>query len=108
MARPAVSARSADGTVVFLGDLPRGLIMPSLPGALCAASGQDPDLWHPAHGNRAAAMRARQICQRCPVRESCLKWALDANEGHGIWGGTTPRERVKIRKRANDPRGAAA
>lgn len=108
MARPAVSARTADGAVVFLGDLPRGLMMPDLPGALCAAPGQDPDLWHPANGNRAGAERAKQICQRCPVREGCLAWALQAHEEHGVWGGTTPRDRRKIRRGKTDPQGVAA
>jgi WhiB family redox-sensing transcriptional regulator len=95
--------------VVFLGTLPRGIVLPELPGALCAAAGQDADLWHPANGNRAGAQRAKAICGLCPVRQECLEWALQVNEEHGVWGGTTPLERRKIRRdRAQDRQGAAA
>jgi WhiB family redox-sensing transcriptional regulator len=109
MARPGTAARTATGEVVFLGRLPRGLMLPHLPGALCAKAGQDADLWHPANGNRVDAERAKAICERCPVRQRCLEWALEANERHGVWGGATPLERNKIRRdRARDPQGAAA
>jgi WhiB family redox-sensing transcriptional regulator len=44
---------------------------------------------------------ARAICARCPVREPCLELALAPMEGglvFGIWGGTSARERVRLRK----------
>ena len=31
----------------------------------------------------------RQLCRAGP----CLAWALRAGDCHGVWGGTTPRER---------------
>ena len=34
----------------------------------------------------------------CPLLEQCLEFALENNERFGIWGGTTPAEREKIRK----------
>ncbi|PRY54697.1 WhiB family redox-sensing transcriptional regulator [Knoellia remsis] len=39
---------------------------------------------------------AKRICQRCPVIQECLEHALQT-EAHGIWGGTTPAERGRIR-----------
>lgn len=99
MARPAISARTETGELVFLSTLPKGVTFPYLPDALCAAVGQAPDLWFPAHGNRAAAERAKAICAGCPARTPCLKWGLK-NEKHGVWGGTTPRERAKMRRDA--------
>ncbi len=36
---------------------------------------------------------AKQFCQRCPVRDDCLDYALATNQTDGIWGGTTGRER---------------
>lgn len=39
---------------------------------------------------------AKKICAWCPVRAQCLKYALDAEEEHGVWGGTTPAERKRI------------
>ena len=34
------------------------------------------------------------LCAACPVRRECLEHALAVPERHGIWGGTTPAERV--------------
>ena len=69
--------------------------------ALCAQT--DPDLWYPELGGHAQAAIARRICGICPVRAECLDYALagaDTWNGFttGIWGGTTPRERARIRR----------
>jgi WhiB family redox-sensing transcriptional regulator len=40
--------------------------------------------------------RARAICERCPVREPCLAYALRIREPHGIWGGLDERERAEM------------
>lgn len=57
---------------------------------LCTQVG-DPDLWFPAKGgNPKAAIR---VCQRCPVSEQCLQYALDNHCYEGIWGGFTPNSR---------------
>jgi WhiB family redox-sensing transcriptional regulator len=51
---------------------------------------------------------ARQICQRCPVREDCLAYAIDGAERFGIWGGLTERERRRLRLSARqEPRGTS-
>ena len=39
---------------------------------------------------------AKAMCRRCPVRQVCLGHAL-RHESFGVWGGTTPSERDKIR-----------
>ena len=41
---------------------------------------------------------AKSICQRCPVAEPCLEFALLTNQDSGIWGGTSEDERRKLRK----------
>lgn len=38
--------------------------------------------------------RALAVCERCPVRDDCLRHAVDNNERYGIWGGLTDRERL--------------
>jgi WhiB family redox-sensing transcriptional regulator len=43
---------------------------------------------------------ARAICMKCPVIDKCLKVGLF--EEHGIWGGTTPEQRRKIRRYEQD------
>lgn len=48
--------------------------------------------------------RAREICDGCPVRVECARFALAIGEEHGFWGGMTDRERIKVLRR---PRVAA-
>lgn len=35
----------------------------------------------------------------CPLLEQCREFALVNNERFGIWGGTTPEERIELRKK---------
>ncbi len=41
-------------------------------------------------------------CERCPVRQDCLEYAL-AHESrdtrYGVWGGTTPLQRQRLGKK---------
>lgn len=48
----------------------------------------------------AATEEARDICNDCPVRRECLKFAIqnpDLTE-YGIWGGLTPSEIKRLRR----------
>jgi len=46
---------------------------------------------------------AKRICASCPVKEPCLEYALDYRIDHGVWGGTSERQRRRIlRKRGTD------
>ncbi|HUJ64208.1 MAG TPA: WhiB family transcriptional regulator [Acidimicrobiales bacterium] len=40
--------------------------------------------------------RAKAICSTCPVRRSCLEYALRIKEPHGIWGGLNEVERRSL------------
>jgi hypothetical protein len=51
----------------------------------------DPETFFPAPNEAADAAVA--LCRTCDVQGSCLAWALDVGDCHGVWGGTTPRER---------------
>lgn len=48
---------------------------------------------------------AKRICGRCPVRSACLRYALDAREQFGVWGGLGEKERRAILGLAGDDRG---
>lgn len=61
--------------------------------------GLDPNWWFPTQGQPTE--QARQICQGCPVRQACLSAALADPTLSGIWGGTTGRERQRIRSRTS-------
>ena len=39
----------------------------------------------------------QDTCRHCPMIVQCRDWAL-RHEEYGFWGGTTPRERVALRR----------
>ena len=41
---------------------------------------------------------ARRICDTCPVKDECLEYALRNRIDHGVWGGTSERQRRRILK----------
>lgn len=47
----------------------------------------------------AAANQARRMCRRCPIEAECLTDALLHDERYGVWGGTSGRQREKLRTR---------
>jgi WhiB family redox-sensing transcriptional regulator len=51
----------------------------------------DPETFFPVP--LAPADAAIGLCGRCPVAGACLAWALSVGDCHGVWGGTTARER---------------
>lgn len=67
-------------------------------GASCA--GIDTDVFYPnqdVFSTEELAM-VKRVCTECPVMEACLEWAL-VHERYGVWGGTVPVERQRIRRR---------
>lgn len=46
-----------------------------------------------------AALRARELCGRCPHQQECLEWALETRQRYGFWGGASPGEREALRRR---------
>ena len=42
---------------------------------------------------------ARRICATCPVQAPCLEYALRNRVDHGVWGGTSERERRRIARK---------
>lgn len=42
---------------------------------------------------------AKAVCVGCPVRLECLEHALVRNIRHGVWGGTSERERRQFRRK---------
>jgi len=53
------------------------------------------DLWFPEKGDMAR--EAYAICRRCPVKDECLDHAMRIPKLRGIWGGTTEKERSRMR-----------
>ena len=57
----------------------------------------DPEVFFPEKGG--STIEAKRICARCPVEIECLEYALVNDERFGVWGGTSERTRLKLRKR---------
>lgn len=48
-------------------------------------------------GSEVAERGITSYCNTCPTKIDCLEWAIANNEPYGVWGGTTTRERERIR-----------
>jgi len=67
----------------------------------------DPDLFFPVATGPIAVQQmtmARRICASCHVRQECLDFAMRSGETHGVWGGTTPDERIRARRASTQRR----
>ena len=62
----------------------------------------DPEIFFPTGVGVLTArqvVRAKAVCQRCPVRAECLRWAQFHASGDGVWGGLDAEERRELRRR---------
>ena len=64
-----------------------------------ACAGHDPELFFPAHHERAKTRAAQHICARCPVLADCRAYAMTHPLLDGIWGGLTVSNRRRRRRR---------
>lgn len=53
-----------------------------------------PSLFFPSDG--VGVEVARKVCADCPVKSECLEYALEHRIDHGVWGGTSERERRRL------------
>jgi WhiB family redox-sensing transcriptional regulator len=69
--------------------------------AEAACQDLDPELFFPERGHARQGTAAKQICAGCPVQQPCSDLAIKAASGragdHGIFGGTKPHERTRLR-----------
>jgi WhiB family redox-sensing transcriptional regulator len=54
----------------------------------------DPAIFFPSDG--IGVQVAQRICAECPVKATCLEYALANRVEYGVWGGTSERERRRI------------
>jgi WhiB family redox-sensing transcriptional regulator len=63
----------------------------------------DPELFFPISKGGVTDRQvtvALSVCAGCTVRQQCLDFAMQMAETNGIWGGTTPEERIRARRKA--------
>lgn len=71
-----------------------------------------PESYQTIYGSRPVKERTagyaegKKICATCPVIHACREYGLANGERHGLWGGCTPRELMRI-GRARSQRTAA-
>ena len=63
----------------------------------------DPEIFFPEYENNrsnypAQIQRARDVCEGCGIKEDCIKYALQFPGLEGVWGGTTPHDRKRMRR----------
>lgn len=61
-----------------------------------ACIGSDPHIFFPRKYESVST--AMKICENCPVKMPCLRYALVRPKIKGVWGGTSERERQRIRR----------
>ncbi len=57
--------------------------------------------FYPIRGDGKGRMmirRARAVCLECPVLFECLHASLVTNERYGVWGMSSPKQRLKLRR----------
>lgn len=65
-----------------------------------ACKSVDPELFFPEdYLDRATVLKAKAVCNSCPLTVACLQYALSDSSLEGVWGATTPRERKNLRRR---------
>lgn len=69
--------------------------------AQAACRDEDPELFFPIGATGPAVAQvaeAKAVCNRCPVREICLSYALTTGQDAGVWGGLSEEERRALRR----------
>jgi WhiB family redox-sensing transcriptional regulator len=64
---------------------------------------EDPELFFPVGNTGPALLRiedAKKVCRRCEGVDACLRWALEAGQDAGVWGGMSEDERRSKRRAA--------
>lgn len=59
--------------------------------------GMDPDRFFVR--GVAQARPVIRVCDRCPVKDDCLRYAIDNDITFGVWGGLTERQRRAYQRR---------
>lgn len=67
----------------------------------------DPELFWPIGTTGSAVPQIAEavaVCWTCPVRETCLRYALDNGITEGVWGGLPEDERRSLKRREDRER----
>ena len=65
-----------------------------------------PSVFFPSDG--VGVEKAKLVCEGCPVTDQCLEYAIAHRIDHGVWGGTSERQRRRIIRASAQERAANA
>jgi WhiB family redox-sensing transcriptional regulator len=96
-AHNGIRVRLAPGPRV-IASAPEAINLPSPPEWMKGANCQsvDPEIFHREKGESNLA--AKKVCGNCDVLDDCLEYALGRGERFGIFGGLSPRQRLKLER----------
>jgi WhiB family redox-sensing transcriptional regulator len=63
---------------------------------------EDLDLFFPVGKTGPALLqieKAKAVCRRCEVVDSCLSWAMESGQDAGVWGSLSEDERRALKRR---------
>jgi WhiB family transcriptional regulator, redox-sensing transcriptional regulator len=63
---------------------------------------ENPELFFPIGTTQPARLQirwAKDVCRRCEVVETCLKWAMESGQDAGVLGGMSEDERRALKRR---------
>ena len=63
---------------------------------LCSQT--DPEIFFPEKGDHTSSHAAKSVCASCQLVVQCLTGALARNEEFGIWGGSSYKNRMDIKR----------
>lgn len=58
--------------------------------------GTDPEIF--VSDNLGDQNYAKSVCLNCPVVDACLRYAMERPALVGVWGGTSSRDRGRMRR----------
>ena len=64
-----------------------------------ACLGEPVELFFP-EGQGSSTSAALKVCADCPVRAECYEWAVAEGFVHGVFGGTTEKQRRRLARHA--------
>jgi WhiB family redox-sensing transcriptional regulator len=66
-----------------------------------ACKGMGANEFFPERQDYHGLINAKNVCSTCKVRKRCFEWAITNEIMHGIWGGTSGKERTEYLRKQN-------
>jgi len=65
-----------------------------------ACKGLSREIFFPERGANTQIKKALSICGVCPVKDDCLRYAMNNKIDFGVWGGMSANQRIRKARRS--------